>query len=380
MFHEDRVPSTAHAIVIVKYNRRMLARPSMIGTGSKKPRGRPATIRDVARVAEVGVGTVSRVVNSHPAVLPATRQRVLAAMAQLGFEPSRIARSLSLRRTLLIAVVVPFIATASVVERLRGVMDAFDGTEYDLVIYNIESVRSRNRVFRRLPHRERADGVIVISLAPTDDEEAAFVAAGTPVVFVDAPALRLPCVVSDDLVGSEMATRHLIERGHRRIGFVGDEFPNRLGFTWGNLRQQGFLRALQAAGLDAAPNQITTGRFGLDEARELALGLLRRPNRPTAIVAGSDTQALGVLAAARECNLGIPGQLSVVGYDDIEVASALGLTTIHQPLFESGREGARLLLDSLEAARGDKDSAPARRVLPVSLVLRHTTASPPSPT
>jgi len=124
-----------------------------------------------------------------------------------------------------IKVVVPFIATASVVERLRGVMDAVDNTEYDLVIYNIESVRSRNRHFSRLPLRERVDGVIVVSLAPTAEEEATFAAAGTRVVFVDAPAMRQPCVVSDDLAGSEMATCHLIQLGHRRIGFVGDEYP-----------------------------------------------------------------------------------------------------------------------------------------------------------
>jgi LacI family transcriptional regulator len=354
----------------------------MAGTGSKQTpvsRGRPATIRDVARAAEVGVGTVSRVVNDHPAVLPATRERVLAAVAQLRFEPSRAARSLSLKRTLLIAVVAPFIATASVVERLRGVMDGVEGTEYDLVIYNVESVRSRNRHMRRLPRRERADGVIVISLAPTDEEEAAFVEAGTPVVFVDAPAVRMPSVVSDDLAGSAMVTRHLIELGHRRIGFVGDEYPNPHGFTWSNLRQQGFLRALHAVGLDAGTDLIATGRFGLEEAYELALRLLRSADRPTAIVAGSDTQALGVLAAARECNLDVPGQLSVVGYDDIEIARYLGLTTIHQPLFESGREGARLLLDSLEAI-GDRESAPVRRVLPTSLLLRRTTASPPSAT
>jgi DNA-binding LacI/PurR family transcriptional regulator len=209
-----------------------------------------------------------------------------------------------------------------------------------------------------------------------EEEAAAAKAAATPVVSVDAPARRLPCVVSDDVAGAEMATRHLIELGHRRLGFVGDEYPNRLGFTWGNLRQQGFLRALRAAGLDAAPDQIATGRFGLEEARELALGLLLGPNRPTAIVAGSDTQALGVLAAARERDLVVPDQVSVVGYDDIEVARYLGLTTIHQPLFESGREGARLLLDSLEAVP-NAGAAPARRVLPVSLVPRHTTAPPP---
>src|SRR2546427_8742622 len=118
----------------------MARRAPTSGIGSNQPVrvGRPSTIRDVARVAEVGVGTVSRVLNGHPAVQAVTRQRVLAAVDQLGFEPSRSARSLSLKRTQLIAVIVSFITTASVVERLRGVMDAMEGTEYDLVIYNVE--------------------------------------------------------------------------------------------------------------------------------------------------------------------------------------------------------------------------------------------------
>jgi DNA-binding LacI/PurR family transcriptional regulator len=335
-----------------------------------------ATIRDVARLAGVSVGTVSRVLNLHPTVRPTTRKKVLATMAHLRYEPSQVARSLSLKRTLSIAVVVPFITTASVVERLRGTMDAIEDTEYDLIIYNVETVRSRQRYFRSLPRRERVDGVIVFSLAPTPEEENDFLAAGMPVVLVDAGSTRLPCVVVDDLAGGEMSTRHLIELGHRRIGFVGDEYPNRFGFGFHNLREQGYVRALKQAGLETGAHLIATGLFGREEARALALGLLRRPDPPTAIVAASDTQAMGVLAAARDCGLDVPRQLSVVGYDDIEIASYLGLTTINQSLYESGREGARLLLDSLEAV-GSPQPTPARRLLPLRLSLRHTTAPPP---
>jgi LacI family transcriptional regulator len=336
-----------------------------------------ATIRDVARLAGVSVGTVSRVLNQHPTVRPATRQKVLATMAHLRYEPSQIARSLSLKRTLSIAVVVPFITTASVVERLRGTMDAIEGTEYDLIIYNVETIRSRQRYFRSLPRRERVDGVIVYSLALAAEEERDFLAAGMPVVLVDANSTRLPCVVVDDLAGAQMSTRHLIDLGHRRIGFVGDEYPNRFGFGFHNLREQGYMRTLEQAGLESGPHLIATGLFGREEARESALRLLRRPDPPTAIVAASDTQAMGVLAAARDCGLDVPHQLSVVGYDDIEIASYLGLTTINQSLYESGREGARLLLDSLEAVGGPQ-LAPARRLLPLRLSLRSSTAPPPA--
>jgi len=219
--------------------------------------------------------------------------------------------------------------------------------------------------------------VIVFSLAPTAEEETDFLAAGMPLVLVDASSSRLPCVVVDDLAGGEMSARHLIELGHRRIGFVGDEYPNRFGFGFHNLREQGYVRALEHAGLESGPHLIATGLFGREEARQSALRLLRLPDPPTAIVAGSDTQAMGVLAAARELGLDVPRQLSVVGYDDIEIAGYLGLTTINQSLYESGREGARLLLDSLEAV-GGSPPVPVRRLLPLRLSLRHTTAPPPA--
>src|SRR6202165_942475 len=210
----------------------MARRALRVVSGSTQPAdlARGATIRDVARLAGVSVGTVSRGLHLHPPVPPTTRQKVLATMAHLRYEPSQVARSLSLKRTLSIAVVVPFITTASVVERLRGTMDAIEDTEYDLVIYNVETVRSRQRYFRSLPRRERVDGVIVFSLAPTPEEETDFLSAGMPVVLVDASSTRLPCVVVDDLAGGEMSTRHLIELGHRRICFVGDEYPHRFGF------------------------------------------------------------------------------------------------------------------------------------------------------
>ena len=127
--------------------------------------------------------------------------------------------------------------------------------------------------------------------------------------------------------------------GHRRIGFIGDEFANPFGFTSSRDRFAGYERALTDAGLEPAPEDVALGAHGRYEARDLAATMLSRPDRPTAIFAASDTQALGVLAAAQDLGLHVPDDLSVIGYDDIEACDFVGLTTVRQHLFESGRAG-----------------------------------------
>lgn len=330
-----------------------------------------ATIRDVARLAGVGIGTVSRVLNNHPGVREETRRKVLAAMEALNYRPNPHARRLSSGRTLTIGVIVPFITNPSVVERLRGITVGLEGTEYDLVVYNVESPESKTRHFREMPFRDRVDGVIIISLTPTDEDVARFRRAKIPVVLVDAIHSDLPFVAVKDIEGGRMATTHLIELGHRRIAFLGDPYPNPFGFTASYHRYLGYAQALAEAGIPLSPELVATGEHSRQTAYTLAMSLLLRAPRPTAIFAASDTQAVGVLAAAHELGLRVPEDLSVVGYDDLEIAAHLGLTTVHQPLFESGHEAARLLLAILEGKE-----PPPSKFLPLTLCLRRTTAPP----
>jgi DNA-binding LacI/PurR family transcriptional regulator len=178
--------------------------------------------------------------------------------------------------------------------------------------------------------------------------------------------------VGDDIAGGEIATAHLLALGHRRIAFVGDQFQNPFGFTSSRHRYEGFEHALDRAGLQPDPERVGLGAHSRYEARELAARMLATPEPPTAIFAASDTQALGVITAAREAGLHVPDDLSVVGYDDIEIADYVGLTTVRQQLFDSGRLGAELLLSEIRAR-----SAPPRSVvLSPELVVRGTTAPP----
>jgi DNA-binding LacI/PurR family transcriptional regulator len=327
-----------------------------------------ARIRDVAARAGVGVATVSRVVNDRGNVAAATRERVLEAIRELEYRPSSVAQNLSLKRTLVIGVVLPFMTQASPIERVRGVVTALASSPYDLALYDVESADRQQRAFRLFADAHRTDGLLVVSLIPPDEEVRRLQAASIPCVLIDARHDGLPCVVIDDVAGGELATRHLLELGHRSIAFIGDKPADPFRFESSRDRTIGYERALESAGVPTRPEYVRRGTQSRHLARSIADELLRLPEPPTAVFAASDVQALGVLEAARGLGIDVPGRLSVIGFDDIEIASYVGLTTIRQPLFESGHRGAELLLEALAG-----EPAPARvETLPVDLVVRGT--------
>jgi DNA-binding LacI/PurR family transcriptional regulator len=166
-----------------------------------------------------------------------------------------------------------------------------------------------------------------------------------------------------------MATRHLLELGHKRIAFIGEDPHNPFGFTSSTAREHGYYDALAAAGIDPVAAFVQYAPHDREVARKVTGKLLERRGRPTAVFASSDVQALGVLEAARDAGLDVPRDLSVVGFDDVEVSTYVGITTVRQPLFESGRLGAELLLDQLEGGHPDA----REHVLPLELMVRSTT-------
>jgi DNA-binding LacI/PurR family transcriptional regulator len=331
------------------------------------------TIRDVARHAGVSVATASRALNPNGVVNLQTRQRILTVMEELGFTPSPAARRLSLGRTLTVGVVVSFLTRPQAAERLRGVDAVLGDSEFDLVIYNVESVQKRNHYLDTLAQSQRTDGLLVMSLPPRPEAVDVLTRAPVPVVFIDVhtPSIEaMPRVIGDDEAGGAMAASHLLDLGHREIAFIGDALEDPFGFTSSTDRETGFRRELAASGVVIPPDRIGHGAHGRYEARDLARRMLTDDDRPTAIFAASDTQAFGVVAAARDLGLGVPDDLSVIGYDDIEAADYVGLTTIRQQLFESGRRGAEILLTEIEG----RSPEPAIAQLEPELVARATTA------
>jgi DNA-binding LacI/PurR family transcriptional regulator len=335
--------------------------------------GGPARIADVAARAGVGIATVSRVLNGRVGVRPSTRDRVLEAIEALNYRPSSLARSLSLQRTMVVAAILPWFTSPSAVQRVRGIVEGLSGSPYDLMVFDIEAEGRQRRAFELFDRGDRADGLLVVSTVPPEAEVDRLRAAGIPCVLIDAAHPAFPSIAVDDVAGGELATRHLVELGHRRVALIGDP-PPEFRFDWSRDRTRGYERALAAAGIEVRDEYVREGTRLPHVARAIATELLSLPERPTAVFAASDTQAIGVLEAARALGITVPGDLSVIGFDDIEVASYIRLTTIRQPLVESGRRGVRLLLDALAG----RSVEPLRELLPLELIVRGSTGPAPA--
>jgi len=330
---------------------------------------RKVTILDVAQAAGVSVATVSKAINGRYGVGSETSARVMKIVHDLGYESSLVARSLRSRRTGVIGILVaefePFSA-----EILKGASAELHGTKHELLAYAGAPGGGGSGWERR--HLARLsgtliDGAILVTPSVVDAD------ADIPLVTIDphtGPA-GLPSVASDNVFGATMATRHLIELGHRRIAFMAGR-PDLLSST---KRHEGYALALTQAGLPVDPSLVKDGSYSREIARKAAFELLSRPDRPTAVFAANDLSALGTMDLARELGLRIPQDLSVIGFDDIpEAAQARPpLSTVRQPLHRMGRVAVSLLLTLLE----DKPLEQASVTLPTSLVRRGTTAPPP---
>ena len=333
------------------------------------------TMADVAAEAGVGMGTVSRVVNGGRNVRESTRRQVLEVIERLGYRPSHLAAALSRGTPRTVAIVVPHLTQPSAVARLAGALAVLDEHGYDTIVCNADTSEQRDHHLTALTARHRADGLIIVSIRLAKSRVAAFRRGSIPLVTVDAVAPGVPQTIIDDVAGGRLATAHLLGLGHRRIGFVGDP-PDRgteqgMGFSSSRLRLLGYRRELAAAGVVPDPGLVRLGPHSATVAADLAGQLLRLADPPTAIFAASDTQAMGVLSAAEQHGFPVPGQLSVVGFDDIESSVLLNLSTVRQPLEQSGAEGARRLCVLLRGGR----VRPLRQLLPLRMVQRMSSAA-----
>jgi DNA-binding LacI/PurR family transcriptional regulator len=335
---------------------------------------RRVTIADVAADAGVGVGTVSRVLNGSDQVRESTMRAVLDSIDRLGYRPSHAAAALVRGSARTVALIVAHMTRPSTVVRVASALAVLEEQGYDAIVCNVDSAAERDRHLETLLPTHRADGVLTISLPLSRGQLGQFARAGVAVVSVDAVNPGVPQTTVDDVAGGRLATGHLIALGHQRIGFVGD-MPHRkppvgLGFTSSADRLRGYRQALAAAGIGAEDDLIRLGSHDAAVAAEHAARLLKSTDPPSAIFAASDTQAIGVLAAADRLGVAVPGELSVVGFDDIESATFLDLSTVRQPLARSGTEGAQRLCAVL---RGER-VRPMRQELPIELMARGSSA------
>lgn len=330
---------------------------------------RNATITDVARVAGVSIKTVSRVFNDEPNVRATTRERVREAAASLDYHPNEAARSLAGRRTYLIALAYARPSPNYVYDLQRGASDRLEGERYRLLVLPFLERGEAPARLRAVARASSVDGVILVP--PLGDDPAAvaeLVEAGLPYVCI-APTRgdgAVPEVVMDDSAAVTELLEHLAGLGHRRIAIVRGD-PTHSSSA---VRVEAFARTRERLGLAADPALDVAGDWTFESGLEAGRRLLALPQPPTAVFASNDDMAAGVLSAAHEAGVAVPGALSIVGFDDSTIARVVWprLTTIHQPTADM----AHAAVDALLALLGGRAS-PAHIVLPHRLVERGTT-------
>lgn len=329
---------------------------------------RDVTIYHVAERAQVSIATVSRVLNSPEQVNAATRARVMAVIQELGFIPKAEAIARARKDTGRIGVLAPLFTYPSFVQRLRGISEALANTRYELVIYDVDSAVRRDSYLTSLPAMRRLDGLIIMSLPCDNAAIDTLLRHGLGVVLIEGAHPQCSSVEIDDHAGGRIVGEYIVAQGHTRCAFVGDsDVPEYLLHT-SDRRLLSYQQTLAAAGIELPDQYVALAPHGIEHARQQALRLFSLAMPPSAIFAPSDAQAIGVLKAARDCGLRVPDDVAVVGFDDIEVAEYIGLTTVRQHLNESGRVALELLLSQLLDS-----SRPTRRVqLPLTLIRRET--------
>lgn len=337
-------------------------------SSTARDRATRATIKDVARVAGVSVATVSKVINDRYGVAPATFERVTAVVDQLGYESSLVAASLRRRSTMVIGILVAEFEPYST-ELLKGVSSAATGTGYEVLAYagglSDNPTGWERRSLSRLAGT-LVDGAVIVT--PTVEIPDLTI----PVVAIDPHTGRpgATTVDSDNAGGARMATEHLLDLGHRRIAHVG----GRDDLASAHLRESGYRRALETAGIAYDPDLVRNGGYRASMTTRAAHELLTLDDPPTAVFAANDLSAIRTIEVARELGLTVPGDLSVVGFDDIpEAAQATpSLTTVAQPLHEMGAEAVRILLDLLGGTTRERHER-----LPARLVVRDSSGPAP---
>jgi len=334
-------------------------------------RGRPAVMADVARLAGVSYQTVWRVLHESPHVHPQTRAGVQDAIQALGYRPNSLARALATGRSWMLGVVSVDTTLFGPASTLLGIEQAAHDAGYAV---SIASLRSLDRAsvleaVQRL-RDQGAVGVVVIAPQRSASDALRHLPGGAPVVAVEAgPDPSVPVVAVDQFAGAQLATRHLLDLGHRTVWHVAGpaDWPEAAE------RARGWRAALKAAGARAPP--LLRGDWSARSGYLLGERLVREPGA-TAVFVANDQMALGLLRRLHEVGRRTPGELSLVGFDDIPEAAYFTppLTTVRQDFAELGRRCLRVLLEQVEGTAQGR--APSRVVVPAELVVRESTAPP----
>jgi LacI family transcriptional regulator len=327
------------------------------------------TMREVAEKAQVSPTTVSHVINNTRHVSEVVRSRVLAAMHELGYRPNALARSLRRGKTFTIGLILPDSANPFFAEIGRYIEEAAFQSGYNVILCNTEGNYYREQIYVDLLIKKQVDGLIFVAAGDQSESLRSLLHEEILVVLIDrqVQGVEVDVVLSDNLQGGYLATKHLLELGHTRIACVAG--PSNV--TPSSERVTGYRKALLEANLTLDDRLIMSGNFRVDSGHHIVNGLLDLPRPPTAVFASNDLMAIGAMRAVAQKGLHVPRDFSIVGFDDIELASYTtpSLTTVRQPKMEMGKNAVDLLINRIN----DGEHSPSLILLNNTLVKRDST-------
>ncbi len=303
-----------------------------------------ATIYDVADQADVSITTVSRYLNDPAKVACATREHIKEAIEELQYIHQGNTGSRQIRHVTRIGVLAPFFPAPSFVERMQGMTPVFHEANCEMLVYSIDSIEQLNDHIRTNFLKKRLDGIIVMAML-LDKENADFLKnAGLQVVLIEQHSPLFCSIECDNVRGGALAAEYLVSRGYRSFGYIGQNVALSYSLQPSNLRSKGYIQGLSLAGYTLRPDFVQLGEVSVQDGYRMATAILSRPDRPRALFVMSDLQAFGAVKAAKKLGLRVPEDVAILGFDDIEAADYMELSTISQSLKESGRLAAELLL------------------------------------
>lgn len=299
-------------------------------------------IKDVARRAGVSISTVSRVVNGSKAVRPETHQKVIKAIEELGYKPNAIARSLKVKNTKTIGIMIPDISNQFYPEVVRGIEDIANMYEYNIFLCNTDLDAEKEVQYLDALTEKQVDGIIFMGNIVSEKLAEGFNGIDIPVVLIGTDYADLPSVSIDNVSASKEAINYLIRKGHRRIGIITGKKRDPVT---GRARLEGYKQALEDNGIDYDDELVIEGGYRFRSGYEGAKQLIGMVNMPTAIFVANDEMAVGTIRAALEKGIRIPEELAIVGFDNSHMAGKVypALTTVAQPIYEMGAIGMRVL-------------------------------------
>lgn len=339
---------------------------------------RAPSIRDVAQAAGVSTATVSRTLSAPEKVSELTRKAVFDAIEQTGYRVNIAARNLRKQEAGAIAVLVPNLANPFFSSILSGAAEVMSGAGYSVLINDTTALAKDDHRFPEYASKQHVDGLIVLD--GLLDHQALLnrgpPATRPPIVYAcEWSELDRPRVIIDNVAAARSAVEHLLALGHTRIGHISGPPGNVLT----QARRSGVTLAMESAGLKMDREWLFPGDFSLEAGVRAGRAWVESDNRPTAVFCASDVMAIGFVGEVMRHGINVPGDVSVVGFDDLEIAAHIlpSLTTVHQPRADIGRAAARLLLERMQLPPAARRDGPFPEiVMPTELVIRESTAPP----